>query len=147
GGKIHAAPTRQEPIDRKARAGLRRSAGRPAPDTRVTIAQLADEVREVKCRNLRASSFAALEFALDKILLPELGHLEPGQAGPDRIAALIRDLEDRGLRPASIRRYLSPLGPIFKLAVRRGIISMSPLPLLSKEERPTGGGRREHYIW
>jgi hypothetical protein len=52
-------------------------------------------------------------------LLPELGHLKPGACGPERIARLIRDLEERGLAPASIRRYLSPLAAIFKLARRR----------------------------
>jgi integrase len=51
------------------------------------------------------------------------------------------------LQPSSIRRYLTPLGPIFKLAVRRGIVATSPLALLSDNERPTGGGVREHYVW
>jgi integrase len=67
--------------------------------------------------------------------------------GPDRIARLIRDLEEKGLQPASIRRYLVPLASIFKLAIRRGIVHTSPMALLSDEERATGGGLREHYIW
>jgi integrase len=146
-GKIQSAATRQEAINAKAKAALRQNAGLPAPDTRVTLAELADEVREVKRRKLRGSSFAAFEFALDRVVLPEIGHLKPGQAGPDRIARLIRDLEDRGLAPSSIRRYLTPLSAIFKLAVRRGIISSSPLSLLSDEERATGGAVRTHYIW
>jgi integrase len=146
-GKIHSAPSRQAAVDGKAKAGLRKSAGLPAPDTRVLIRDLAEEVREAKRRKLRNSSLAAFEYALDKVVLPELGHLKPGQAGPDRVARLIRDLEDRGLRASTIRRYLSPLGVIFKLAVRRGIVPMSPLALLSDEERATGGGLREHYVW
>jgi integrase len=146
-GKIHAAATRQDAIDRKAQAGLRKSAGLPAPDTRVLIRDLAEEVREARRGKIRSSSFKSLEHSLDKIILPELGHLKPGQAGPDRIARLIRDLEQRGLSPASIRRYLSALSPIFKLAVRRGIVATSPIALLSDEERPTGGGIRDHYIW
>lgn len=146
-GKINSAHSRQAAIDGKAQARLRKSAGLPAPDTRVLIRDLAEEVREAKRRKLRPSSFAALEHALDKVLLPELGHLKPSQAGPDRIAHLIRDLEARGLNPATIRRYLSPLSAIFKLAIRRGAITVSPLSLLSDDERPSGGGLREHYIW
>jgi integrase len=146
-GKIHSAPTRQAAIDEKAKAALRKSAGLPAPDTRITMAKLAEEVREAKRRKLRASSFAAFEFALDGVVLPEVGHLKPGRAGPDRIARLIRDLEDRGLAPSTIRRYLTPLSAIFKLAVRRGVIPSSPLAQLADEERPTGGGIRDHYVW
>jgi integrase len=73
--------------------------------------------------------------------------LKPAQVGPDRVARLIRDLEERGLQPAAIRRYVVPLTAIFKLAIRRGIVHTSPLSLLSDEERPTGGGQREHRIW
>jgi integrase len=146
-GKIHSAPGRQAAINEKAKAGLRKSAGLPPPDTRVLIRDLAEEVRELKKRRLRASSLAIFEYALDKIILPELGHLKPAQVGPDRVARLIRDLEQRGLGPASIRRYLVPLAAIFKLAIRRGIVHTSPLQLLSEDERPTGGGLRNHYIW
>lgn len=146
-GKRHAAASRQDAIDGKAKAGLRKSAGLPAPDTRVLIRDLAEEVRETKRRRLRGSSFELFERALDKIILPELGHLKVTQVGADRIARLVRDLEERGLQPASIRRYLSPLGPIFKLAVRRGIVHTSPVALLSDEERPTGGGVKDHYVW
>lgn len=146
-GKRHPAASRQDAIDGKAKAGLRKSAGLPAPDTRVLIRDLAEEVRETKRRRLRGSSFEAFERALDKIILPELGHLKVTQVGADRIARLVRDLEGRGLQPASIRRYLSPLGPIFKLAVRRGVVHTSPVALLSDEERPTGGGVKDHYVW
>jgi hypothetical protein len=81
-GRIHSATSRQAAIDGKARAGLRKSAGLPAPDTRVLIRDLAEEVREAKRRKLRRSSFSAFEYALDKVILPELGHLKPGQVGP-----------------------------------------------------------------
>ena len=146
-GKRLAAASRQDAIDGKAKAGLRKSAGLPAPDTRVLIRDLAEEVRKTKQRKLRRSSFEVFERALDKIILPEIGHLKVTQVGADRVARLVRDLEGRGLQPASIRRYLSPLGPIFKLAVRRGVVHTSPVALLSDEERPTGGGVKDHYVW
>jgi len=139
--------TRQEAIDKRARAQLDKSAGLPAPDTRARISDLAEDVREVKRARLRSSSFSAFEHALDNVLLPEVGHLKPSQCGPDRIARLIRDLETRGLAPATIRRYVSPLGAIFSLALRRGAISINPLELLTADERPTGGGVSDHYEW
>ena len=136
---------------RGSRVGCDHGADRkPATGARyadVRIRDLAAEVREAKRRKLRSSSFAMLERALDKVLLPELGDLKPVDVGPDRIAKLIRDLEDSGCSPATIRRYLSPLGAIFKSAMRRGLITTSPLALLSDDERPTGGGFRSHHIW
>jgi hypothetical protein len=146
-GKIHSAASRQAAIDSKAEARLRRSAGLPAPDTRVKIADLAEEVREAKRRKLRPASLEAFEYALDSILLPEVGHLKPGACGPDRVAKLIRDLESRGLAAASIKRYLTPLSAIFQLAVRRGIVPSSPLSLLSDDERPNGARKRAHFRW
>lgn len=103
-GRIRSATSRHAAIDAKAEAQLRRSKGVPEPDTRVTVAALAEEVREQKRRKLRGSSFDAFESALDKVLLPQLGHLRVLHVGPDRIARLIRDLERRGLAPSSIRR-------------------------------------------
>ena len=109
-------------------------------------------MREAKRRRTRPSSFAAFEYALDKVILPELGHLKPSQLGPDRIARLIRDLEDgkltgSRLAPATIRRYLTALSALIKLALRRGLIHANPLAVLDADERPTGGGLRDHYEW
>ena len=146
-GTIIGATSRRAAIDGKARATLRKDATMRPPSTGVRICDLAAEVREAKRRKLRDWSFTCFERALDTVLLPELGHLKPAQAGPDRIARLIQDLEEEGLSPSSIRRYLSPLGPIFKLAMRRGLLTSSPLELLLDDERPRGGGIRKHYAW
>lgn len=40
-----------------------------------------------------------------------------------------------------------PLGPVFTLAVRRGIVPTSPLALLSDDERPTGCDIAGHHEW
>jgi integrase len=147
GRPVGGCQSRQEAIDKRAMAQLAKSAGLPPPDTKTRIADLAEEVREAKRYRLRPSTFSAFEYALDKIILNELGHLRPSQVGPDRLALLIRDLERRGLAPSSIRRYPSPLGAIFNLALRRGIIASNPTELLSDDERPRGGGVGTHHEW
>jgi integrase len=138
--------TRQEAIEKRSRAILDKGAGLPAPDMRVRISDLAEELCEAKRRRLRASSFVMFEHAL-RIILPELGHLKPAACGPDRVARLIRDLEGRGLKGSSIKKYLTPLSEIFKLAVRRGIIPSNPMELLTHDERPHNGTRCEHFRW
>jgi integrase len=150
-GKIHSAATREEAIDRKADARLRKSRGLPPPDTSILIRDLGAEVREAKRRKHRSGRFSDYEAALD-VILGELGDLRVTAVGPDRCARLIRDLADgkltgNPLGPASIRKYISPLSATFKVAVRRGIIPTSPLTVLGDDERPTGGGRRDHHEW
>jgi hypothetical protein len=65
------------------------------------------------------------------------------QVTPDQVARLIRDLQKKGLRPTSIRRYLTPLSAIMRLAIRRGLVGENPLAVLGDDEQPTGGVR-EH---
>jgi integrase len=149
GGKINAASSRQAALDGKAQAGLRKSAGLPAPDRRTLIRDLAEEVREAKLRKLRSTSLESLEYALDSIILPELGHFKAAALGPDRIEKLRRDLADgritgNKLLAASIIRYLEPLSAIYKLALRRGIVAVSPMTLLEAAEKDAP---RERFEW
>jgi integrase len=146
-GKITAAVDRQQAIDAKAKAQVDKSTGRPAPNPCTLVSDLAEEVRETKRLKLRASSFHAFEYALDKVVIAELGQLRIGQVTPDRVASLIRELHSKGLKPTTVRRYLTPLSAIMRLAVRRRLIGENPLSLLSEDERPTGGGVRQHYEW
>jgi integrase len=106
-------------------------------------------VRESKRRKLRSTSFAAFEYALDSIILPELGNFKPAALGPDRIEKLRRDLSDgrvtgSKLSEKSVRRYLTPLSAIYKLALRRGVVSVSPMALL---ETPEKDAPRERFEW
>jgi integrase len=150
-GKIHPAVSRETAIDLKADARLRKSKGLPPQDTNVLIRDLGEEIRETKRRRHRSGRFSDYEAALD-LVLDQLGDFRVTAVGPDRVARLIRDLADgkitgRPLGPATIRKYLSPLSAILRLAVRRGITATSPLAVLGADERPSGGGRRDHHEW
>lgn len=140
-------------LEAKAKADLRKQAGTPAPETQSKlIRELGEEVREAK-RRRDLARFKDWSRMLD-LYIEELGHLKPAQVGPDRLARLIRDLEDgtitgNPLAPSSIRKNLAPLHAIFKLALRRGLIPVNPLTLLDEDERAAmaGGGVRDHYEW
>jgi integrase len=144
---------KQAAMEAKAKADLRKQAGTPAPDSQSKlIRELGEEVREAK-RRRNLARFKDWERMLD-LYIEELGHLKPAQAGADRCARLIRDLEDgtitgNPLVASSIRKNLAPLNAIFKLALRRGLISVNPLTLLDDDERAAmnGGGVRDHYEW
>jgi integrase len=80
-------------------------------------------------------------------LRPPLGHLRPARVTGDQVVALIRKLERRALAASTIRSYLKPLAAIFQLAIRRGIVQVSPLATLTADERPQPTEAREHFEW
>ena len=130
---------RADAIAARSKAMLRKAAGLPPVDTRVTVAALIEEEREAQRRKNRAASFAAFEYAADKIIVPEIGHLRPGQlVGNDRLERLKRDLMDgkitgKRLRWKSAKRYLNPLGLISRRAIKRGILSVNLLAMIDEE--------------
>lgn len=141
GNVEYAGTSMDDAVAARSKALADDHAGKPAPTNGIRIRDLAEDVREAKKRTLRRGPFVSFEYALDKIILPEFGHLRPRDVTPDRIARYIRELErgnkDRkALSGASVRRYLSPLGAILGLAVRRGAIETNPLTLLRDDERP-----------
>ena len=112
-----------------------------------TVARLADEVREAKRRRLKGRVFADWNRSLERVILPQLGGCEVRVLTPDRLAAFIRELEDRGLAAASIRSYLKPLGAITSLACRRGYLEQNPFALLQPDEKPRPALRRRPFEW
>lgn len=98
--------------------------------------------------SLSPASLAVDERALE-IVRAEIGYLKPGQCGPDRLERLRDDLADgkitgNRLGPASVDRYISVLGAVFKLAVRDGALPMSPLALVERGKREAP---RQRFEW
>ena len=98
-------------------------------------------------RHLRPWTRKNYRRSLDKVLLPRFGHLKLAQITPDRIAQVIRDLEDEGLAAATIDNYLKPLNGTFVYAIRHGMVTYNPVAALTPDDRPRGPRRREHRIW
>jgi integrase len=119
----------------------------PRCDGSPTVARLADEVREAKRRRMKGRVFADWNRSLEKVILPQLGGCEVRVLTPDRLAAFIRELEDRGLAAASIRSYLKPLSAITGLACRRGHLEQNPFALLQADEQPRPAARRRPFEW
>ena len=94
-------------------------------------------------RKLRDRSRANYRAALDNVLLPRFGQMRLAAITPDEVAALIRELESRGLSGSTIANTLKPLTGTFKFAARRGLVTQNPVAVLTSDERPTPG-RREH---
>ncbi|MHB8642838.1 MAG: tyrosine-type recombinase/integrase [Gaiellaceae bacterium] len=130
-------------------AELRGKAARgelPAARTRASFGEVAEAYIASKHR-LRAGTWKTYRATLDRILIPRFGETKIGALSVEHVAALIRDLERQQLAPTTIQSYLMPLRGVMGYAVRRGLISVNPCDLLTRDDRPQQAEQRPDHIW
>lgn len=98
-------------------------------------------------RKLRPWTRKSYRDALDRILLPRFGHCKLGTITPEQVAALIRELEGKGLASSTIWNYLLPLSGTLAFAVRRGLLAVNPCSLLTSDDRPQRRERKQDHVW
>jgi integrase len=111
----------------------------------VKFREAAEEWFESK-RHLRPWTQKSYRAALDRVLLPRFGKMKLGQITPEQVAKLIRELEQRDLSASYIEELLKPLGGTFKYAMRKQLVGMNPLALLTPDDRPARK-ERERREW
>jgi integrase len=127
--------------------------------SRATFGELAEPWFESKSARLRPRTRGLYRDALDLVLLPRFGPINVRRIDADAVARLVRDLEREGLHavdparrvrplgPSSIENYLKPLNGIMTLAVRRALIPVNPVSLLTTDERPRETETEPPYEW
>ena len=105
---------------------------------RITLEEYSKIYLEAKIKTLSPSTFEFYERAIKNKILPALGFHKVNQIKPPHIQAFINQLSGitkqkrdgtnsiEPLKPASIRRYLTVVQSIFKLAVKQNIIQSNP---------------------
>ena len=105
---------------------------------RITLEEYSKIYLEAKIKTLSPSTFEFYERAIKNKILPALGFHKVNQIKPPHIQAFINQLSGitkqkrdgtnsiEPLKPASIRRYLTVVQSIFKLAVKQNIRQSSP---------------------
>lgn len=105
---------------------------------RITLEEFTKIYLEAKAKTLSPSTCAFYERAIETKILPALGFHKVNQIKPAHIQAFINQLcglskqkrdgsqAEESLKPASVRRYLTVIQSIFKLAVKQNIIESSP---------------------
>ena len=105
---------------------------------RITLEEYSKIYLEAKIKTLSPSTVEFYERAIKNKILPALGFHKVNQIKPPHIQAFINQLSGitkqkrdgtnsiEPLKPASIRRYLTVVQSIFKLAVKQNIIQSSP---------------------
>jgi integrase len=137
-GGRHAAVAggEREAVALQATLRGRAARGEQLPRARARFGEVAEEWFASK-RKLRPWTRTSYRAALDNELLPRFRDLKLAQVTPDKVAALIRELEARGLSGSSIQNILKPLNGTMNFAVRHELASTNPVSVLTADERPT----------
>jgi integrase len=149
----------REALARQAELRSQVAKGERIAPVNVKFGQVGEEWLAGKTK-LRSKTRTDYRRALDLVLLPRFGHLKLAQVDANAIAALIRDLEAKGLNAIAPSRPVRPLGAsqinnyvtkplsgMFKHALRRGLLSANPVALLTSDERPGNAERARPFEW
>ena len=146
GGYIRVEGGEREALALQAELRGKVARGERITPPKVTFAEIAEQWFESK-RKLRPWTRKGYRDALDRVVLPRFDQMKISAINADQVARLIRDLESEGLSGKTIDNYLLPLSGTMRFAVRRGLISVNPVALLTNDERPHRAPREEKHVW
>jgi integrase len=129
---------------KRAELRLRRRRGERLQPTRETLAEYAHAWLERQ--DVRPRTKEIYTWALERHLLPRLGHRRLDQITVDDVAALIAAMRQSGLKGWTITSALRPLSIILAHAARRGRIAVNPISQLERGERPKHDDQRPKRI-
>ena len=87
-------------------------------------------------RKLRPWTRQNYEAALTNYLVPRFGNRKLASITASDVASLVREFEAKGFSRSYIDNLLKPVAGTFKLAIRRGLVGVNPVGLLTEDERP-----------
>ena len=131
GGIMPARKLRDELLARRGRGET------VAPDSRLRFNEAANLWLAGPVLDLRATTQAGYRNAVDQHLCPRYESRRLDAITADDLAALVRDMRQRGKSEATIAAALGALGRIYKFAARRlGFGGTNPITLMLSSERP-----------
>ena len=131
GGIMAARQLRDELLARRGRGET------VAPDSRPRLGEAVELWLAGPVLDLRATTQAGYRSAVEQHLCPRYGNRRLDSITPDDLAALVRDMRERGKSEATIAAVLGAVGRIYKFAARRlGFAGMNPITLMLSSERP-----------
>jgi integrase len=131
GGIIAARKLRDELLAHRGRGET------VAPDSRLRFGEAADLWLAGPVLDLRAATQAGYRSAVEQHLNPRNGKRRLDNITADDLAALVREMRDRGKSEATIAAVLGAASRIYKFAARRlGFTDMNPTTLMLCSERP-----------
>jgi integrase len=133
----------KEALAKQAELRGKKSRGEVVRTSNVTFKDFSSEWLESK-RKLRPWTKQNYEAALKNYLVPRFGNRKLASITASDVAALVREFEAKGFTRSYIDNLLKPLAGTFKLAIRRGLVGVNPVALLTEDERPERKHKEVH---
>jgi len=125
----------QEAEEAAIRRNLALGLGVERAPTGPTFADLAMAYSRAKMGGMAKDSRDDLEWKLDGVILPILGHLQASQVKPAELDKYVNARRVKGLKATSIHRELTTIRAIIRFAVERHLISDNPMIGFSMPKR------------
>ena len=119
----------------------RRADGEQILRSRMTVSELLDQYLDNRRASLAENTIEGHEAGI-KVLKKAFGDTRVTELAPSTIARLIMLMQKNGKKASSIRRTLAPLSGAYRMAVRDGLVSSSPVVKLLPHEKPQGEQRK-----
>jgi integrase len=113
----------------------------------VRFKDVAEEWLEQKNGRLKEWTLRNYRASLDNEILPRFGHRKLRDISVDDIAKFVRDLDAKGKSTSTIQNHLKPMSQTFRYAMRRGLISVNPVGLMTPDDRPEKRVQVKAYEW
>ncbi len=142
--KYFSGKTRQD-VAAKLTAALRdRDRGSPVVGERLTVGDyLADWLENRAKPTIRPSTYTSYAYHVRVYLVPSLGHIRLAQLTPQHVQALMNQLIEQGLSPASVQRIRATLRKALSDALRWDLVTRNAAALATPPARRAERARRQ----
>lgn len=115
---------------------VRKAQGETLVRTKKTVGELLDEWLELRRHSLAPKTVEDYSWAIEKHLKPEFGRMKVEDLRPGDVARLFAKLKRDGAKTWTVKKIVTPLTGAYRVAVREGGVSTSPVAKLLPHERP-----------
>lgn len=120
---------------------VRKAQGDMLIRSRMTVGGLLDEWLSLRRLSLEPKTVEDYEWAIEKHLKPAFGNRKLEELSASDVARLFARLKAEGMKTWSVKKIKTPLSGAYRVAIREGWVSSSPVDKLLPHETPKADQR------
>jgi integrase len=133
---------------RRERASIleRMHRGEKVVKSNITVSDLIQRYLDTQVSHLKDKTRDGYEYNLNHWVIPRIGNIKVAELGVGHISQFIVDMRKHGFKKWTIQGCLTPMGSMFRYAVRQGWMSKNPISELERNERPRADQRQMEIL-